>query len=275
MTPPVALTIAGSDSGAGAGIQADLKTFAALGVYGTTAITAVTAQSTTEVRRVEPLAPDLVLAQIEAVLDDLAVVAVKTGMLADAAVIALVADLAEMGRLPNLVVDPVLVSSTGARLLARDAEHLYVDRLLRHARVITPNLAEAAALLGGEITTLDDQRSAARALGAHGPEVVVVKGGHRLPGDDGDDGDAVDIVWDGERCTELRATRIETANVHGTGCSFASAIAAGLARGLTVGEALRVAKTFVHHAIDGAARWRLGAGHGPIDHFGYNQEGPT
>ncbi|MEX2659419.1 MAG: bifunctional hydroxymethylpyrimidine kinase/phosphomethylpyrimidine kinase [Acidimicrobiales bacterium] len=274
MTPPVALTIAGSDSGAGAGIQADLKTFAALGVYGTTAITAVTAQSTTEVRRVEPLAPDLVLAQVEAVLDDLPVVAVKTGMLADAAVIAVVADLAEAGRLPNLVVDPVLVSSTGARLLARDAEHLYVDRLLRHARVITPNLAEAAALLGGAITNLDDQRSAARALGAHGPEVVVVKGGHQLP-DCGDGDDAVDVVWDGDRCTELRATRIDTANVHGTGCSFASAIAAGLARGLTVDEALRVAKTFVHQAIEGAAPWRLGAGHGPIDHFRFNQEEPT
>jgi hydroxymethylpyrimidine/phosphomethylpyrimidine kinase len=166
----------------------------------------------------------------------------------------------------------VLVSSTSTRLLDRDAEARYLDRLFPHARVVTPNLAEAAALLGTAIRTRADRREAARALGAAGPEVVVLKGGHPLPGDDGD---AVDVVWDGTRCSELRAPRIDSVNVHGSGCSFASAVAAGLARGLVVDGALRAAKAFVHRAIAGSARWRLGAGHGPLDHFGFNQEEPT
>lgn len=272
MTPPVALSIAGSDSGAGAGVQADLKTFAALGVFGTCAVTAITAQNTREVRHIHTLPPDLVAAQVTTVLDDMAVAAVKTGMLGDAAIIAAVADLAEGGPLPNLVVDPVLVSSTGTRLLDSDAEARYLDRLFPHAYVITPNLAEAAALLGTAIRTPGDRQEAARALGAAGPQVVVLKGGHPLPGDDGD---AVDVVWDGTRCTELRAPRVDSVNVHGTGCSFASAVAAGLARGLAVDEALRAAKAFVHRAIRGAAHWRLGAGHGPLDHFGFDQEEPT
>jgi len=272
MTPPVALSIAGSDSGAGAGLQADLKTFAALGVFGTCAVTAITAQNTREVRHVHTLSPGLVAAQVTTVLNDMPVVAVKTGMLGDAAIITAVVDLAEAGRLPNLVVDPVVVSSTGTRLLDGDAEGCYLDRLFPHACVITPNLAEAAALLGTVIRTGADRQEAARALGAAGPEVVVLKGGHPLPGDDGD---AVDVVWDGTRCTELRAPRIDSVNVHGTGCSFASAVAAGLARGLDVDEALRAAKAFVHRAIAGSARWCLGAGHGPLDHFGFDQEEPT
>lgn len=280
MTPPVALTIAGSDSGGGAGVQADLKTFAALRVFGASAVTAITAQNTREVREVHTLTPDLVVAQVITVLDDMAVVAVKTGMLGDGAVIAAVADLAAAGRLPNLVVDPVLVSSSGARLLERDAETHYLTRLFPHARVVTPNLAEADALLGTSIRTRRDRHEAARALGATGPEIVVIKGGHPLPGDDraeadeSDEGNAVDVVWDGTELTELRAPRIDSANVHGTGCSFAAAVTAGLARGLDVHRALRDAKTFVHHAIAGAAGWRLGAGHGPLDHFRFNQEEP-
>jgi hydroxymethylpyrimidine/phosphomethylpyrimidine kinase len=269
MTPPVALSIAGSDSGAGAGLQADLKTFAALGVFGTCAVTAITAQNTSVVRHVHTLPPGLVVAQVTTVLEDLPVVAVKTGMLGDAAIITAIADLADAGRLPNLVVDPVLVSSTGTRLLEGDAVARYLDRLFPHARVITPNLAEAAALLGTAIRTRADRQEAARALGAAGPEVVVLKGGHPLRGDDGD---AVDVVWDGTRCTELRAPRVDSVNVHGTGCSFASATAAGLAQGLDVDEALRAAKAFVHRAIRGSAHWRLGVGHGPLDHFGFNQE---
>lgn len=272
MTPAVALTIAGSDSGGGAGLQADLKTFAALGVFGTSAVTAVTAQSTVGVRRVHALPADLVADQVETVLDDLPVAAVKTGMLADVAIVSAVAGLAEAGRLPNLVVDPVLVSSSGARLLAPGAESAYLDRLFPQARVVTPNLAEAAALLGVAIRTAGDQRDAARALADHGPQVVVVKGGHPLAGDGGD---AVDVVWDGHRVTELRAPRLETRNVHGTGCTFASAVAAGLARGADVERAVRDAKAYVHGAIRAAAQWRLGAGHGPLDHFRFDQEEPT
>ncbi len=272
MTPAVALTIAGSDSGGGAGIQADLKTFAALGVFGASAITAITAQNTSEVRGVHPLPPDVVTDQVETVLDDLPVAAVKTGMLADASIVAAVADLADAGRLPNLVVDPVLVASSGARLLEAQAEAGYLARLIPRARVITPNIAEAEALLGASIQSAGDQRDAARALGEHGPEVIVVKGGHPLAGDGGH---AVDVVWDGCRLTELRATRVDTANVHGTGCSFASAIAARLAAGADIASALRDAKAFVHAAITSAARWRLGAGQGPLDHFGFDQEEPT
>lgn len=270
--PPIALTIAGSDSGGGAGIQADLKTFAALGVYGTSAVTAITAQNTTAVLRSHPLPADLVVAQIEAVVDDLAVIAVKTGMLATAEIVAAVADLAEAGRLPNLVVDPVLVSSSGTRLFDRHAEAMYLDRLFPVARVITPNRAEAEALLGASIATRDDQRDAARALGVYGSDVVIVKGGHAL-GDD--DRVAIDVVWDGKTITELRAPRIDTGNVHGTGCTFAAAITAGFARGLDLLDALGAAKAFVQRAIQGAAGWQLGSGHGPLDHFEFNQEEPT
>lgn len=271
MTPRVAMTIAGSDSGGGAGLQADLKTFAALGVFGTSGVTAVTAQSTSEVRAVHPLPPELVTAQVETVLDDLPVAAVKTGMLANAAIVRAVADLADAGRLPNLVVDPVLVASSGARLLEPDAETQYLVRLFPLARVVTPNLAEAEALLGGRIRTAGDQRDAARALAEHGPAIVVVKGGHPLVGDGGE---AVDVVWNGTDIVELRAPRIDTPNVHGTGCSFASAIAAGLARGAPVDAALERAKAFVHRAITDAAPWRIGGGHGPLDHFGFDQEEP-
>ena len=264
MTPPVALTIAGSDSGGGAGIQADLKTFAALGVFGTSAITAITAQNTAEVRCVEALAPALVVAQIEAVLDDLPVAAAKTGMLATATIVGAVAEVAETGRLPNLVVDPVLVSSSGARLMEPTAERAYLDELFPHATVVTPNLLEAGALLGRALTTVGDQRDAARALAELGPRVVVVKGGHAVA-DRVDD--AVDVVWDGTHLRELTAPRVDTINTHGSGCSFAAATAAGLAQGLPIMTALERAKAFVHAAITRGARWHLGAGHGPLAHF--------
>ena len=248
MTPLIALTIAGSDSSGGAGIQADLKTFAALGVYGASAITALTAQNTLGVR------------------------AVKTGMLATADVVRAVAAFARAGRLPRLVVDPVMVTSSGDRLLEEAAERAYVDELLPHATVLTPNLREAEALLGGApVATIEDQREAARALGALGPQVVVIKGGHPLRDAAGV---AVDVVWDGKTVRKLSAPRVPTPNNHGTGCSFASAVAAGLTAGLDVWPALEQAKHYVHAAISGAAHWRLGAGHGPLDHFGWGP-GPT
>ncbi|GAA1861517.1 bifunctional hydroxymethylpyrimidine kinase/phosphomethylpyrimidine kinase [Asanoa iriomotensis] len=268
MNPPVALTIAGSDSGGGAGIQADLKTFAALRVFGTSAITALTAQNTLGVRGVHAAPTEFVVAQIAAVLDDLPVAAVKTGMLATAATVTAVADLAAQGRLPHLVVDPVMVSSSGDRLLEPEAEAAYRDRLFPHASVVTPNLREAEALLGATIRSRADQHEAARALGDLGAAAAVVKGGH--PAGD-PDGEAVDVVWDGKETHELRARWVDTPNNHGTGCSFASATAAFLAQGDDLRTALAGAKAFVTKAIAGGAAWRLGAGHGPLDHFAWAQ----
>jgi hydroxymethylpyrimidine/phosphomethylpyrimidine kinase len=264
MTPTVVLTIAGSDSGAGAGLQADLKTFAALGVYGTTAVTAITAQNTAEVRAMLPLPAAVVRQQIEAVLDDFDVAAVKTGMLATVEIIDLVAELAEAGRLPLLVVDPVLVSSTGAALLEDGAGRRYVERLLPVARVFTPNRYEAGVLLGAEVRSHEEQIDAARRLAEHTDGIVVVKGGHG-------EGDACDVVCVRGEVSELRAPRLDTPHTHGTGCSFASAITAGLALGLAPELALSRAKEFVHRSIAGAARWRLGSGHGPLDHFHWEE----
>ncbi len=264
MTPPVALSIAGSDSGGGAGIQADLKTFAALKVFGTTAITAVTAQNTLEVRAVHALPPDMVAAQVRAVTDDLPVAAVKTGMLADERIVAAVADLAAEGRLPNLVVDPVLVASTGARLATAPSVEAYRTRLLPLARVVTPNLHEAGVLTDSAVRTLSDQRDAARSLGALTGGVVVVKGGHAAAGCGPD---AVDVVWDGQDLYELRRPRIDTINNHGSGCTFSAAIAAGLASGSSTADAISAANAYVHDAIQSGASWKLGGGHGPLDHF--------
>ena len=267
MTPLVALTIAGSDSSGGAGVQADLKAFAACGVFGTSAITALTAQNTTGVRGVHAVPAAFVVEQVEAVLDDLDVAAVKTGMLATAEVVSAVAGLAAAGRLPHLVVDPVMVASSGARLLETAAEQAYVEALLPSAEVLTPNLSEAQVLLGRAITTLDEQREAAEALGALGPRAVLVKGGHAVAGTGGD---AVDVLWDGTQVLELRAPRVVGRNDHGTGCTLASAIAAGLARGDGVVEAVASAKAYVLRALQGGAGWSLGRGHGPLDHFGWD-----
>ncbi|MEV4619360.1 bifunctional hydroxymethylpyrimidine kinase/phosphomethylpyrimidine kinase [Asanoa sp. NPDC049573] len=266
MNPPVALTIAGSDSGGGAGIQADLKTFAALRVFGTSAITALTAQNTTGVRGVHAAPTEFVVAQIAAVLDDLPVRAVKTGMLATAATVEAVAALAVAGRLPHLVVDPVMVSSSGDRLLEPAAEAAYRDKLFPHAAVVTPNRREAEVLLGTAIRTRADQHAAARALGDLGAAAAVVKGGH--PTDDAGN-HAVDVVWDGTGTYELTGPWVDTPNTHGTGCSFAAATAALLAQGDDLRTALAGAKAFVARAVAGGARWRLGAGHGPLDHFGW------
>jgi hydroxymethylpyrimidine/phosphomethylpyrimidine kinase len=266
MNPPVAMTIAGSDSGGGAGIQADLKTFAALGVFGSSSITALTAQNTVGVRGVHAVPASFVVEQIEVVLDDLPVAAVKTGMLATAEIVHAVAKLADAGRLPRLVVDPVMVASSGDRLLESEAERLYVDELLPQAVVVTPNLREAEVLLNRTITTLAQQRDAAADLAALGPSTVVIKGGHAVSDTPGE---AVDVVWYDGALRELRRPRIDTPNNHGSGCSFASAVAALLARGTPVDAAVMQAKDFIWRAVGGGAQWSLGAGHGPLDHFGW------
>jgi hydroxymethylpyrimidine/phosphomethylpyrimidine kinase len=274
-TPPVALTIAGSDSGGGAGIQADLVTFAALGVHGTSAIAALTAQNTVGVAGVHVPPVEFLRAQIDAVLDDLPVAAVKTGMLATEDVVLAVAEYAADGRLPNLVVDPVLVSSTGARLLDPGAEAAYLEALFPHALVITPNTREVAALLGTPVESIDDEREAARRLAERGPQWVVVKGGH-LPGGPvaqavaADGAAAVDVVHNRATgdVTELRTPRVSTRNDHGTGCTFGAATAAMLARGAAVPEALATAKRFVYAGLEMSAGWTLGAGHGPVGKHG-------
>lgn len=264
--PPVALTIAGSDSGGAAGIQADLKTFQAHGVFGCSAITALTAQNTVGVHDVHVPPPAFLRAQVDAVLDDLPVDAVKTGMLATTPIVELVGELAAEGRLPNLVVDPVMVASTGARLLDPDATVAYRDRLLPHAAVATPNLHEASILLDRELTTRDAVHDAARRLADAGPPVVVVTGGHAVT--DAPD-EVLDVVADRDtgEVTELTAPRIATTNTHGSGCSFASAVAARLALGDDPMAAITAAHEWVRAAIAGGADWQLGTGHGPLDHL--------
>jgi hydroxymethylpyrimidine/phosphomethylpyrimidine kinase len=254
----VALTIAGSDSGGGAGIQADLRTFAAHGLHGCSAIAAVTAQNSTGVRDFAALAPQMVVAQIEAVAEDMPPAATKTGMLANVEIVEAVAEAVARLRIPNLVVDPVMVAKSGDRLLAAAAERAYVERLFTVASVLTPNLPEAEAFLGRPIRDLAAMREAARALHALGPRVVVVKGGH-LPGD------AVDVYFDGERLEELRTPRIETRNTHGTGCTFSAAIASRLALGDDSFSAVEGAKEYLTEAI--RRSYSVGAGHGPVDHL--------
>lgn len=267
-SPPVALTIAGSDSGGGAGLQADLKTFAALGVFGTSVVTAVTAQDTLGVRALHPVPPAMVRAQLAAVVDDVAPAATKTGMLADAAVMSVVAEAAAAGRLPQLVVDPVMVASSGDRLLDRGAGRRYLEALFPLAEVVTPNLAEASLLVGRPLRTVEDMADAARQLHRAGAGVVVVKGGH-LPGPE-----ALDVVFDGRQVKVLRSPWVATANVHGTGCTLSAAIAAHLARGAAPVEAVAAAKDLVDAALRGGATWALGSGRGPLDHFGWSVPGP-
>jgi hydroxymethylpyrimidine/phosphomethylpyrimidine kinase len=254
-----ALTIAGSDSSGGAGIQADLKTFAAHGVYGMSALTAITAQNTLGVTAVHSVPADIVIAQIEAVVGDIGVDAVKTGMLATAAIVESVAAAIEEFDLPNVVVDPVMVAKGGSRLLDSDAIDTMKAELLPRARIITPNAAEAEALLGREVRTVEQARDAAKRLKELGPATVLVKGGH-LGGDE-----AVDVLFDGVRTVELSAPRIQTRHTHGTGCTLASAIAAHLALGSSVEEAARRAKDYLTEAIRRAPG--LGRGNGPLQHF--------
>jgi hydroxymethylpyrimidine/phosphomethylpyrimidine kinase len=252
-----ALTIAGSDSGGGAGIQADLKTFAALGVYGLSALTAITAQNTQGVFAAQDLPPELVEAQIDAVLEDIGADAAKAGMLSSSAIIEVVARCVSRWNL-RLVVDPVMVAKGGDPLLQPEAITALSTVLLPLAEVVTPNLFEAEVLTGQRIETLDDMRAAAQAIFTLGPRHVVVKGGHRAA-------DPVDVFFDGKRFAELRAERISTRHTHGTGCTFSAAIAAFMARGFSVDAAIADAKSYITQAIRYAPG--LGRGHGPVGHF--------
>ncbi|MGH9044511.1 MAG: bifunctional hydroxymethylpyrimidine kinase/phosphomethylpyrimidine kinase [Acidimicrobiales bacterium] len=274
MTPRVALTIAGSDSGGGAGLQADLKTFAAHGVFGTSAISAVTAQNTLGVTGVVALEPDFVISQIEAVLDDLCPDAVKTGMLANTSIAGAVGSLAQAGRLSPLVVDPVFVSTTGQRLMEEAGLYVYKGELLPCATIVTPNLWEAAVLTDrdiSELASVDAMVEAARAILALGPTSVVVKGGHLdlARGHRGSPDPSPDVFVDAKGPVVLEAERVSTVNDHGTGCSMSAAIAARLALGAAPLDAVRGAKEFVRRALEGASAWTLGSGRGAIDHFGW------
>mgnify|MGYP001496411357 CR=1 FL=1 len=258
----IALTIAGSDSGGGAGIQADLKTFSALGVYGASALTAITAQNTRGVNGVEAVSPGMVSGQIEAVLSDLDVGAIKIGMAADAGIIeAIAGSLGAFGR--KAVVDPVMVATSGDRLLASDAADALRARLLPLAVVVTPNLREAAILAGEEDiaeTEADMLRQAGRIMEA-GPEAVLVKGGH------GARSEAVDILFDGERVRRFTAPRLDTTSDHGTGCTLSAAIAARLAKGDSLADAVAAAKAYLHEALAAASGLKVGQGRGPVHHF--------
>jgi hydroxymethylpyrimidine/phosphomethylpyrimidine kinase len=262
MTVPVALTIAGSDSSGGAGIQADLKTFAAFGVYGASVITALTAQNTQGVRGVHPVPPAFVTAQCDAVFDDLDVKAVKIGMVAQPATIEAIASVLSRWKPNHVVLDPVMVATSGDRLLSADAVTRLRDQLIPLASLITPNLPEAAALLG-EPGAADEAAIASQGkrLLALGARAVLVKGGH------GKGSESVDYLFTGDIVTAFPAPRIATENTHGTGCSLSSAIAAGLAKGEPLEMAVRNAKTWITAAIAAADSLGIGKGRGPIHHF--------
>jgi hydroxymethylpyrimidine kinase/phosphomethylpyrimidine kinase len=262
VTPPVALTIAGSDSGAGAGIQADLKTFAALGCYGTSALTAVTAQNTVDIRDVFALPPTVVGLQMAAVLEDFQVAAVKVGMVASGEIAATITARARAGELPNLVVDPVMTSSSGRKLGITSA----IERLLPYATVITPNQSEASALLGWQVATPTDMAGAASQLAAHGAKCVVVTGGEGV----GDE--AVDAMWTSKGVRMLKGPRVDTRNTHGTGCTYSAAITARLALGYPLEDSIDFAKRYVRAALIAAQGWRLGSGTGPLNHFVRGQD---
>jgi hydroxymethylpyrimidine/phosphomethylpyrimidine kinase len=256
---PTALTIAGSDSGGGAGIQADLKTFAAHGVYGTSAITALTAQNTIGVSAVHVAPDDFVTAQIEAVVADLGCDAVKTGMLANSTIVEAVAAAVESLELPNLVVDPVMIAKSGDALVDDEAVATIRTELLRQARVVTPNIPEAEVLSEMTIRSDEDRREAARKIAALGPAAVIIKGGH-YPSRD-----IVDLLYDGECFHDFRSERIEGTSTHGTGCTFAAALAARLALGDSLEDAVPQVQQYIAGAIRNAPG--LGRGHGPMDHF--------
>jgi hydroxymethylpyrimidine/phosphomethylpyrimidine kinase len=255
----IALTIAGSDSGAGAGIQADLKTFAAHGVYGTSAITAVTAQNTLGVTMFEPLPVPLVRAQIEAVVTDIGVHAAKTGMLATAAIVEAVAAAIADFTIPFVVVDPVMIAKSGDRLLDEEAIRAIKIALLPRAFAVTPNIPEAEALSGLTIATDADRRDAARRILALGPRAVIIKGGH-LPFPD-----IVDLLYDGVEFSEFRHERVPGRHTHGTGCTFAASLTASLAHGRSLTDAIPRAQSYIAGAIRHGPQ--LGRGHGPMDHF--------
>lgn len=260
------LTIAGSDSGGGAGIQADLKTFSAFKVYGMSVLTAITAQNTCGVTGIEELSLDIIEKQLEAVLNDIGTDAVKTGMLANPGIVSLIADIIERYGLSNVVVDPVMIAKSGDALLSEDAVAAIKEKLIPLATVVTPNLPEAEAIAGVKIRTVKEMKEAAVEISGLGCKCVVVKGGHLCEeGRNGDLCEAVDIIYEGGKFTSLCERFIKSQNTHGTGCTFASAIAAGLAKGYLPLEAIKVAKSFITEAIRTAPN--IGKGHGPVNHL--------
>lgn len=258
--PPHAMTIAGSDSGGGAGIQADLKTFAAFGVYGTSAITAITAQNTVGVTAVQEIDLDIIAAQIDAIVEDIGVDVVKTGMLSSADIVRVVAGKAKEHSFPQMVVDPVMIAATGARLLREEAIRTICDELIPLATVVTPNIPEAEALTGLEIKDAASMERAARAIHDMGALNVVIKGGHMESEERSDD-----LLFDGKEMKLFTGARIQTTSNHGTGCTFASAVASGLAHDRSVEQSVADAKAYVTKAI--ARAFPVGHGHGPLNHF--------
>jgi hydroxymethylpyrimidine/phosphomethylpyrimidine kinase len=257
---PRALTIAGSDSGGGAGIQADLKTFTAFQVFGMSAITSITAQSTDSVSGIYDLPPEFVKLQIDAVLGDIGADAAKTGMLSNEGIISGVAEKIIEYRIEKLVVDPVMRTKSGDRLLKRGAERALTRELLPLAFIVTPNLPEAEVLSGIEISSTADIREAAKRIKSLGPRYVLLKGGHLEK-----TSESIDLLYDGEDFYNFSSPRIETRNTHGTGCTYSAAICAGLANGRVAMEAIREAKNYVTGAI--RKSFNLGKGHGPLNHF--------
>lgn len=258
MLIPKALTIAGSDSGGGAGIQADLKTFSAFRVFGMSVITAVTAQNSLGVQGVENLPPAFVALQLRSVLSDFGAGAAKCGMLSTAPIIEAVAATLADSPVEKLVVDPVMVAKSGDALLQPDARQALIERVLPLALVVTPNLPEAESLAGIPVASRPDMEEAARRIHRLGPRYVLVKGGHLK-------GDAIDLLWNGKAFTAFRAPRIDSGNTHGTGCTLSAAIAAGLARGQAIGDAIRDAKAYVTRAI--REGFPAGRGVGQLRHF--------
>jgi len=259
---PIAATIAGSDSSGGAGIQADLKTFAALGVYGASVVTALTAQNTCGVEGVHDVPAQFVAAQIDAVYSDIAVGATKIGMLSRAETVVAVSERLRRWEAKRIVLDPVMIASSGARLLSVDAVELLVQRLLPVADLVTPNLFEAAALLGRSAADGEEEMAGqARELVRLGARAVLVKGGH------GDGPESVDILFDGSEIARFSAPRVATRNTHGTGCTLSAAIAASLAKGAGLQPAIGAAKIYVTSALAAASRLKVGSGSGPVDHF--------
>jgi hydroxymethylpyrimidine/phosphomethylpyrimidine kinase len=262
------LTIAGSDSGGGAGIQADLKTFCALGVFGMSAITALTAQNTMGVQGIYEIDPDFVGKQIDSVMSDIGADAWKTGMLSNAEIIQIVADRARKYNVELLVIDPVMIAKGGDLLLNPEANNTFISELISLAYVVTPNHHEAQAIADIKINSLIDARKAAIKIHEIGPKNVVIKGGH-FP----DPEYAIDLLYDGNKFIEYYAPRIETKNTHGTGCTFASAIAAELAKGIIIKKAVLIAKAYLTKAIQKADSLNIGTGYGPTDHSqGFNVE---
>ena len=257
---PRALTIAGSDSGGGAGIQADLKTFTALRVFGMSAITSVTAQNTNSVLGINNLSPEFIELQIDAVVKDIGVDAVKIGMLSTKEIINSVAAKIKEHSFINIVLDPVMIAKGGESLLNKDAEEVLVQELLPHAAVLTPNIPEAEVISGLRISSIEDMKTAAAKIITLGPENVLLKGGHLDKSSD-----AIDVLYNGKEFFEFKSLRVDTKNTHGTGCTYSAAICAGLAKGLPVLDAVKEAKDYVTFAIQNS--FDIGKGHGPLNHF--------